>query len=67
MKSDTRLSLNDTLMVGPTIQEDIQSLILRFRLYPYVATSTLKNLDQRELCSLNRSVEMCIHYKQYNI
>ena len=25
-----------------------------------VATPTSKNLDQRHLCSLNRSVEMCI-------
>ncbi|XP_031339663.1 uncharacterized protein LOC116168131 [Photinus pyralis] len=30
-KSTTGLSLNDTLMVGPTIQEDLVSILIRFR------------------------------------
>ena len=32
--TSTGQSLNDTLMVGPTVQDDLYSIIMRFRFYP---------------------------------
>ncbi|XP_026686425.1 uncharacterized protein LOC103518980 isoform X2 [Diaphorina citri] len=33
MKTSTGLSLNETMKVGPTLQDDLLSILLRFRLY----------------------------------
>ncbi|XP_025833280.1 uncharacterized protein LOC112905329 [Agrilus planipennis] len=44
LKSDTGLSLNDTLMVGPTIQDDVFSLIVRFRTHKYVLTADIEKM-----------------------
>ncbi|XP_015125115.1 uncharacterized protein LOC107046906 [Diachasma alloeum] len=38
------LSLNSALMVGPTIQDDIFSLITRFRFYKYVLTGDIEKM-----------------------
>ncbi|XP_033212264.1 uncharacterized protein LOC117169865 [Belonocnema kinseyi] len=43
-KTNTGLSLNDKLMVGPTIQSDIVSLILKFRLHNYVITADIEKM-----------------------
>ena len=43
-KTNTGLSLNDKLMVGPTIQDDIVSLILKFRLHKYVVTADIEKM-----------------------
>ncbi|XP_076397868.1 uncharacterized protein LOC143266117 [Megachile rotundata] len=43
-KTSTGISLNDTLMVGPTIQEDIFSLITRFRSHTYVLTADVEKM-----------------------
>lgn len=47
MKSNTGLSLNDTLKVGLTIQEDIQSVIVRFRPHPYVLIGDIQKMYRR--------------------
>lgn len=47
MKSNTGLSLNDTLMVGLTIQEDIQSVIVRFRPHLYVVIGDIEKMYRR--------------------
>jgi transposase InsO family protein len=36
------ISLNDALMVGPTIQDDLFSIIVRFRRHQYVITADIK-------------------------
>ncbi|XP_015119447.1 uncharacterized protein LOC107042777 [Diachasma alloeum] len=43
-KTSTGLSLNETLHVGPTIQDDILSLLLRFRLHQYVPTADIQKM-----------------------
>ena len=43
-KTNTGLSLNDKLMAGPTIQDDIVSLILKFRLHKYVVTADIEKM-----------------------
>lgn len=44
MKTDTGLSLNDVQYVGATIQNDLYSIILRFRLYNYVMTADISKM-----------------------
>ncbi|XP_076375571.1 uncharacterized protein LOC143258910 [Megalopta genalis] len=48
-KTDTGVSLNETLMVGPTIQEDLFSHILRFRLHNYVLTGDIEKMYRQFL------------------
>lgn len=48
-KTNTGISLNDTLMVGPRIQDDIISLILGFRLYNYVLTGDIEKMYRQFL------------------
>ncbi|XP_012145356.2 uncharacterized protein LOC105663061 [Megachile rotundata] len=48
-KSSSGLSLNDTLMTGPTIQDDLFSLLLRFRMYAYVMTGDIEKMYRQFL------------------
>ena len=48
-KSSTGISLNDTLMVGPTIQDDIFSLLVRFRTHNYVLTGDIEKMYRQFL------------------
>lgn len=43
-KTSNNLSLNDTLLVGPTIQEDLYSLLIRFRTHAYVLTADIEKM-----------------------
>ncbi|XP_076383571.1 uncharacterized protein LOC143260874 [Megalopta genalis] len=43
-KSSSGISLNDTLLVGPTIQDDIFQLITRFRTHNYVLTVDIEKM-----------------------
>jgi hypothetical protein len=46
-KSTTGVSLNDMLMAGPTIQQDLISIILRFRLHVYAMTAHISKVYQQ--------------------
>lgn len=43
-KSSAETSLNDILMTGPTIQDNIYSHLLRFRIYNYVLTGDIEKM-----------------------
>lgn len=44
LKTSTGVSLNDTLMIGPTIQEDLWNIILRFRIWLYVMSADAEKM-----------------------
>lgn len=43
-KSTSGLSLNDTLLVGPTIQDDLFQQVVRFRIHQYVLTADIEKM-----------------------
>lgn len=43
-KSSTGVSLNDILMHGPTVQEDLFTILLRFRKHQYVLTADIEKM-----------------------
>lgn len=43
-KTNSGYSLNDALMLGPNIQDDLLDIILRFRLYHYVVTADIEKM-----------------------
>ena len=54
-KSSTGVSLNDTLMIGLTIQDDIFSTFTRFRTFIYALTADIEQMyRQIQLCEDHR-------------
>jgi len=45
-KSTSGLSLNDMLLIGPTIQDDLFSILTRFRTFQYAMTADTKMYRQ---------------------
>ena len=43
-KITTGVSLNDMLMVGPTIQQDLISIVLRFRMHIYAMAADISKM-----------------------
>ncbi|XP_033212187.1 uncharacterized protein LOC117169790 [Belonocnema kinseyi] len=43
-ETSTGISINDTLMVGPSIQEDLFSLLIRFRSHAYAMTADIEKM-----------------------
>ncbi|XP_012538966.1 uncharacterized protein LOC105838152 [Monomorium pharaonis] len=48
-KSKDNVSLNDLLMVGPTVQEKLFSHLIRFRTYNYVITANIEKMYRQVL------------------
>ena len=48
-KTSSGISLNDTLMIGPTIQDDIFTLIVRFRTHKYALTADIEKMYRQIL------------------
>lgn len=44
-KDSTGVSLNDALRVGPVVQQDLISILMRFRTFRYVITADNKNVQ----------------------
>jgi len=43
-KTSTGVSLNECLLVGPTLQQDLFSILLRFRTFPYAITADITQM-----------------------
>ncbi|XP_025835733.1 uncharacterized protein LOC112906178 [Agrilus planipennis] len=52
-KSDTSTSLNDTLNIGPTIQEELFSILIRFRSHIYVLVA--KTIQLHGFCDASEA------------
>ncbi|XP_071640886.1 uncharacterized protein [Temnothorax longispinosus] len=54
--TSTGISLNDCLMVGPTLQQDLFMILLRFRTFAYVITADITQMyrqvliDEAQIC-----------------
>lgn len=48
-KSTTGISLNDALMVGPNVQHDLVSILMRFRTFAYVFTADIVKMYRQVL------------------
>lgn len=48
-KSSTGISLNDILLIGPQIQNDLFTLLIRFRCYRYVLTGDIEKMYRQFL------------------
>lgn len=48
-KDSNGISLNDTLMVGPTIQDDLFSIYVCFRSFPYALTADIEKMYRQIL------------------
>ncbi|XP_076394921.1 uncharacterized protein LOC143265617 [Megachile rotundata] len=48
-KTSSGISLNDALMTGPTIQDNLFALLLRFRMYAYVMTCDIEKMYRQFL------------------
>jgi hypothetical protein len=46
-KRTTGVSLNDVLMVGPKIQQDLISIVLRFRMHIYAMTTDISKMNRQ--------------------
>lgn len=49
MKSDSGISLNNAQLVGPVVQSDLLSILLRFRTYSFVFTADIKMMYRQVL------------------
>ncbi|XP_055604307.1 uncharacterized protein LOC129752558 [Uranotaenia lowii] len=48
-RSSTGVSLNNALMVGPTIQQDLRAIVMRFRTYPFVLIADIEKMYRQIL------------------
>lgn len=48
-RSSSQISLNEILMVGPTIQEELYSTLLRFRFHKFAVTADIEKMYRQVL------------------
>ena len=65
--SSNGLSLNDTLLVGPTIQQDLYSIVLRFRTYQIAFTADIaKMYCQVRIHEVDRNLQRILWRRSAN-
>ncbi|XP_071652702.1 uncharacterized protein [Temnothorax longispinosus] len=47
--TDNGISLNDLQMVGPTLQEDLFSILIRFRIFLYILSADIEKMYRQVL------------------
>lgn len=55
-KTNTGLSLNDALMVGPVVQQDLMSILMRFRTFRYVFTADIIKMYRQILVDASQTL-----------
>ncbi|XP_055859254.1 uncharacterized protein LOC129921447 [Episyrphus balteatus] len=64
-RTSSQLSLNDTLMVGPTIQEELFSTLLRFRTHKYAITADITKMYRQVLVAEEHTKYQLIVWRQH--
>ncbi|XP_037930540.1 uncharacterized protein LOC119665370, partial [Teleopsis dalmanni] len=60
-RTSSQVSLNDILMVGPTVQEELYSILLRFRMHKYAMTADItKMYRQIEVDEADRNFQLIL-------
>ncbi|XP_050547346.1 uncharacterized protein LOC126909031 [Daktulosphaira vitifoliae] len=60
-KSTTGVSLYQSMMVGPTVQEDLFNILIRFRLHCYVLTGDIEKMyRQVKICKPHQQLQKFI-------
>ena len=63
-KTSSDISLNDSLMVGPTIQDDLFSLLTRFRTHKYALTADIEKMYCQVLVHLGDCIYLKILFRE---
>lgn len=63
-KSDTGVSLNDILLVGPVVQSDLIALLARFRTFKYVFTADVVKMYRQILVNNDQTSLQCILWRE---
>lgn len=63
-KSDSGISLNDILLVGPVVQLDLISILLRFRTFKYVFISDIIKMYRQILVQHNQTSLQRIFWRE---
>ena len=63
-KTLSGISLNDSLMVGPTIQDDLFSLLSRFRTHKYALTADIEKMYRQILVHPDDSIYQKILFRE---
>ncbi|XP_067215691.1 uncharacterized protein [Linepithema humile] len=64
-KTSSGISLNDALMIGPVLQQDLISIILRFRTFKYALIADIEKMYRQVLVDESLPVNVHTEWKAY--
>lgn len=64
-RTSTNRSLNDILMVGPTVQDDLFSIVFRFRFHKYALTADIVKMYRQINIDKSDSYFQCILWRNH--
>lgn len=64
-KTTSGVSLNDALMMGPVIQEDLFSILLQFRSFEYALTADIAKMYRQVIVNENQVPLQCIVWRDH--